>query len=107
MKKIKIRFIGCWLKDQLSRPEWFRNLIATRSAWGAFSFYAHARRSDGKSKIAYSSKAMAEKAASDMSKRYGYPFTTYKCLFCEGWHVSKAVGRTAQGKTTEEIALEK
>lgn len=107
MKKIKLRYIGCWLKDQLSRPEWFRNLIVTRSAWGAFSFYAHARRSDGKSKITYSSKAMAEKAATDMSKRYGCPFTVYKCLFCEGWHVSKAVGRTAQGKTTEEIALDK
>ena len=106
LKKIKPKYICFWLKDQLSRPDWFRNLIVDRSAWGAFSIYAHAKRSDGKSKISYKSKAKAEKAASDMTKRYGYSFTTYKCLFCDGWHVSKAVRKNADGKTTEETALE-
>ena len=104
---IKPKYIGCWLKDQLSQPDWIRNLVLNRSAWGAFSIYAHARRSDGKSKISYSSKAKAEKAAFDMSKKYGFPFATYKCLFCDGWHVSKAVGKDAHGKTTEEVALDK
>ena len=84
LKKIKPKYIGCWIMDQLSRPDWICNLIVSRSAWGAFSIYAHARRSDGKAKIAYASKAKAEKAAFDMSKRYGYPFAVYKCLFCEG-----------------------
>ena len=107
LKKIRPKYICCWLKDQLSRPDWFRNLIVDRSAWGVFSIYAHAKRSDGKAKIAYASKAKAEKAAFDMSKKYGYPFVSYKCLFCEGWHVSKAVGKDAHGKTTEEIALDK
>lgn len=107
LKKIKPQHIGCWLKDQLSRPDWFRNLFVDRSAWGAFSIYAHERRSDGKSKISYSSKAKAEKAAFDMSRRYGCPFTVYKCLFCDGWHVSKSVKKNAEGKTTEEIALDK
>ena len=68
LKKIKPHYFVCWLKDQLSRPDCFRNLFVDRSAWGAFSIYAHARRSDGKSKIAYSSKATAEKAAFNMSK---------------------------------------
>ncbi len=107
IRQIKLRYIGSWLKDQLGRPDWFRNMVVNRSAWGAFSFYAHARRSDEKSKIAYSSKAKAEKAAFDMTKKYGTPFTVYKCLFCEGWHVSRAVAKDAQGKTTEQIALEK
>lgn len=107
LKMIKPQYIGCWLKDQLSRPDRFRNLFVDRSVWGAFSIYAHARRSDGKSKISYSSKAKAEKAAFDMSKRYGYPFMVYKCLFCEGWHVSRSVKKNAEGKTTEEIALNK
>ena len=83
LKKIKPKYIGIWLKDQLSRPDWFRNLIVNRSAWGAFSIYAHAKRSDGRSKITYKSRAKADKAAFDMTKRYGYPFTTYKCLFCD------------------------
>ena len=107
LKKMNPKFIGVWLKDQLGRPDWFRNLVVDRSAWGVFSIYAHARRSDGKSKISYSSKAKAEKVAFDMSKKYGYPFITYKCLFCDGWHVSKTVGKNAQGKTTEEVALDK
>ena len=68
LKKIKPKCIGVWLKDQLSRPDCFCNLFVDRSAWGAFSIYAHARRSDGKSKIAYSSKAKAEKAAFNMSQ---------------------------------------
>lgn len=89
LKKIKPKFIGCWLRHQLSQPKWFRNLFVDRAAWGAFSIYAHAKRSDGKAKIAYASKAKAEQAASDMSKKYKSTFTVYKCLFCEGWHVSK------------------
>ena len=107
LKKVKPKYIGVWLKDQLSRPEWIRNLIVNRSAWGAFSVYAHEKRSDGKSKISYKNKAIAEKAAFDMAKRYGHPFITYKCLFCDGWHVSKAVKKDADGKTTEDIALDK
>ena len=107
IKKIKFRYIGMWLKDQMSRSDWFRNMFVHRSAWGAFSIYAHAKRSDGKSKISYKSKAKAEKAAFDMAKRYGYHFTTYKCLFCDGWHVSKAVKRNAEGKTSEKVALDK
>ena len=102
--KMKPRYIGVWLKDQLSRPDWFRNMFVNRFAWGAFSIYAHAKRSDGKSKISYKNKTKAEKAAFDMAKRYGYPFITYKCLFCDGWHVSKAVKRNTEGKTTEEVA---
>ena len=106
LKEIKPRYIGLWFKDQLSRPDRFRNMVVDRSAWGVFSIYAHARRSDGKAKISYKSKAKAEKAAFDMAKRHGHPFTTYKCLFCDGWHVSKAVEKDAEGRTTEEIALD-
>lgn len=106
LKKIKPRYIGAWLKDQLSRPDWFSNLVMNRSAWGVFSIYAHARRSDGRAKISYKSKTKAEKAALDMAKRHGHPFTTYKCLFCDGWHVSKAVKKDAEGRTSEEVALE-
>lgn len=107
IRNIKLQYIGCWLKDQMSQSDWFCNLIVNRSSWGAFSIYAHAKRSDGKAKITYKSRSKAEKAAFDMSKRYGYPFTVYKCLFCEGWHVSKTVGRNAEGKTTEEVTLDK
>ena len=76
LKKIKPKHIGIWLKDQLSRPDWFRNMFVNRSAWGAFSIYAHARRSDGKAKTAYITKVDAEEAALKMSKKYGVRFVT-------------------------------
>ena len=106
LKKLKPRYIGAWLKDQLSRPDRFQNLVVNRSAWGAFSIYAHVKRSDGKAKISYKSKEKAEKAALDMSKRHGHPFTVYKCLFCEGWHVSRNTTKIAEGKTQEEKLLD-
>ena len=31
MKEIKLRYIGIWLKDHLSRPDWFRNMVVNRS----------------------------------------------------------------------------
>ncbi len=106
LMKIKPKYIGIWLKDQLNRPDWFHNLVVDRSAWGAFSIYAHIRRSDGIPKIV-ANKAKAEKFASGMTKKYGHPFTAYKCLFCEGWHVSKIAGADVNGKATEEKVLEK
>ena len=98
LMRIRLKYMGSWLKDQLSRPDWFRNLIVNRSAWGAFSIYAHIRRSDSKAKRAYVSKANAEKAAFEMSMKYGYSFVVYKCLFCEGWHISKTTERDVHGK---------
>lgn len=105
LKEIKPRYIGLWFKDQLNRPDWFRNMVVDRSAWGVFSIYAHARRSDGKAKAAYTTKVDAEENALKMSKKYGARFVTYKCLFCDGWHVSKTSDRMptfVEGKTPIE-----
>ena len=101
LKKIKPKYIGCWLKDQLSRPDWFRNMVVNRSAWGAFSMYAHVRRSDGKAKVAYITKVDAEEGALKMSKKYGVRFVAYKCLFCDGWHVrTDFIGQTSHYVST-------
>jgi len=43
-----------------------------------------------------------------MAKKYGKSFTVYKCLFCDGWHVSQdAHGVPVQEKSAEAMALEK
>ena len=105
LKKIRPKYIGCWLIDQLSRPDWFRNLFVNRSSWGAFSIYAHLKRSDNKPKPTYATKEKAEIAAWDMSKKYGKMFVYYKCLFCEGWHISKTQDKFIDGKTPEEDLL--
>ena len=100
--------IGCWLADQISRPDWFRRLFLQKTTWGAFSIYSHVKKSNSKPKIAYPSKSKAENAAVDMAKKYGKPFNVYKCLFCDGWHVSQdAYGLPVKEKSTEAVALEK
>ena len=105
---IKFRNLPSWIKHQLNLDDWVQRLFIRRSAWGAFSVYSHVKRSNGKPKIAYSTKNKAENAAVDMAKKYGKSFTVYKCLFCDGWHVSQDVhGLPVQEKSADAMALEK
>ena len=108
IKGIKFRNLPVWIKHQLNLDGWVQRLFIQGSAWGAFSVYSHIKRSNGKPKIAYSTKSKAENAAVDMAKKYGKSFTVYKCLFCDGWHVSQdAHGVPVQEKSAEAMALEK
>ena len=108
IKGIKFKNLPVWIKHQLNLDGWVQRLLIQRSAWGAFSAYSHIKRSNEKPKIAYSTKNKAENAAVDMAKKYGKPFTVYKCLFCDGWHVSQdAHGVPVQEKSAEAMALEK
>jgi len=108
IKGIKFKNLPVWIKHQLNLGGWVKRLFIKRSAWGAFSVYSHIKRSNGKPKNAYSTKSKAENAAVDMAKKYGKSFTVYKCLFCDGWHVSQdAHGVPVQEKSAEAMALEK
>lgn len=108
IKGIKFRYLPVWIKHQLNLDGWVQRLLIQRSAWGAFSVYSHIKRSNEKPKIAYSTINKAENAAVDMAKKYGKPFTVYKCLFCGGWHVSQdAHGVPVQEKSADAMALEK
>ena len=107
IKRIKVKYVGSWVRHQLSQPQWFHDLFVSRTAWGAFSIYSHLRRSDGKTKIVFRSQHKAERSAVDQSNKYGARFAVYKCLFCEGWHVSKVVDKeNASAPSVEQIALE-
>ncbi len=108
IKGIKFRNLPVWIKHQLNLDGWVQRLFIQRSAWGAFSVYSHIKRSNRNPKIAYSTKNKAENAAVDMAKKYGKPFTVYKCLFCDGWHVSQdANGVPVQEKSADATALER
>lgn len=108
IKGIKFKNLPVWIKHQLNLDGWVKRLFIKRSAWGAFSVYSHIKRSNGKPKNAYSTKSKAENAAVDMAKKYRKSFTVYKCLFCDGWHVSQdAHGVPVQEKSAEAMALEK
>lgn len=86
-----------WLRDQLSRPQWFRNFFITRNAWASFSVYSHVRRSTGTAKKTYPTKEAALKVAEKESFKKGVHFSVYKCLYCDGWHC----GKNAQNKLPE------
>ena len=89
LNAIRLRHIGTWLLDQIRQPGCFDNLVVSRRSWGAFSIFAHRRRSDGRTKASYSTRESAQKAADSLARKHKVPFAVYKCLFCKDWHVSK------------------
>lgn len=84
---MKIKNLLLALKDQLPFTRLVRN-IRTGNVFGLFSKYSHENKS-GKAKVMYNTKASAQKAALSMQKKYGYYYSTYKCIFCDGYHIGK------------------
>ena len=86
---IKQKNLKIWLKDQFKRKTWFRNFFIIRNAWGVFSINSHINQHTGQPKITYNTLKTALKSAEVMSKKYNTHFSTYKCLFCDGYHIGK------------------
>lgn len=87
--RIKFRNFCLWLKDQFMRKRAFHNFFISRNAWGAFSKWSHIRGDTNEPKVTYNTFESAKRAADKMSEKYGKHFSTYKCLFCDGYHVGK------------------
>lgn len=103
--KVKYNNLKIWLKEKVSQPRWYVDLLSYRRFWGAFSVYSHRRRSDGKPNIAYSTRSKAQKAVRSMEKKYGVPFMEYKCLYCDGWHVARSKSRKGSVLNTFDTDL--
>lgn len=87
--KIKFKNFKIWFKDQIKRKRFFYNFFISRNAWGAFHINSHINQHTGQPKVTYNTLNTALKAAESMSKKYGAHFSTYKCLFCDGYHIGK------------------
>lgn len=87
--RIKFRNFYLWFKDQVMRKKTFYNFFISRNAWGAFSKWSHIRGDTNVPKVTYNTFESAKRAADKMSEKYGKHFSTYKCLFCDGYHVGK------------------
>lgn len=85
---MKLKNIILGLKDQLPLKRAFRNFLITGNAWGLFSKRSHFRE-DGKPKQPFPTKESAQKAALSMGKKHNKYFSTYKCVFCDGYHLGK------------------
>lgn len=71
------------IKNQPLR-EWF----ITRNAFGIFSINSHVNQHTGKEKVSYPTKASADKAATSLNRKKGTnTVVSYKCAFCDGWHI--------------------
>ena len=75
------------LKEQGPFGRFFKNFFITRNGWGLFSKYSHINK-NGKEKISYK-RSSAIWAAKQMEKKYGYHYSVYKCMFCDGYHIGK------------------
>jgi hypothetical protein len=86
---VRLRNLWLVLLDQLP----LRRLL--RNAWrGHLRGILHVRshvRNDGAPKVAYNTKASAERAAAAMRRRSGDTvwYSNYKCLHCDGYHVGR------------------
>jgi len=85
--KIKNLYLG--LKQLLSLRRLFTLLFISGNGWGLFSIHSHINSSTGKPKIKYNTQESAKKAAINMNEKYGYPFSAYKCIYCDGYHIGK------------------
>lgn len=86
---MKIRNILLVIKDQLPVRRFITNFLITRNAWGLFYKNSHVRSDTGKEKVMYNTKETALKSANSMSKKRGVHFSTYKCLYCDGYHIGR------------------
>lgn len=78
------------LRDQLPLSRAFHNFFVTGVAWGLFSRNSHIALSTGEPKVYYPSKKKALGAAAWMTKKHGGTFSSYKCAFCDGYHVGRS-----------------
>ena len=80
---MKFRNLFLAIKNQPLR-EWF----VTRNAFGIFSKNSHQNKSTGKVKVAYPTKESADRAANSLNMKNGKcTLVSYKCVYCDGWHI--------------------
>lgn len=76
------------IKHQMPISRFLKNYIITRNGWGLFSKYSHINK-NGKCKIMYNTLKSAQKGSIQMEKKYGYHYSVYKCIYCNGFHLGK------------------
>jgi len=57
-----------------------------------FSYKSHIRFKDGfwsTTKVTYNTLESAQKAATSMGKKHNKHFSSYKCVFCDGYHIGR------------------
>ena len=85
---MKLKNIVLALRDQGPTRRFWRNLRKGH-LWGLFHQNSHVSQGSGKLKVMYNTKPSAEKAAAAMQKKFGFYYSNYKCLHCDGYHIGR------------------
>lgn len=85
---VKFKNIIKALKEQGPFKRFVRNFFITGNGWGLFSKYSHYNKSN-KEKVKYNTLKSALKAAESMRKKNDVHYSTYKCIFCDGYHIGR------------------
>lgn len=88
MVNLKNLFLG--LRHQLPVKRFYRNFFVTGNGWGLFYKSSHWRNGDKtRQKVSYPTRDSATRASERMQVKTGNYFSTYKCIYCDGWHIGK------------------
>jgi len=93
---MKIKNIILALKDQLPLRRLIKNILNGK-IYGLFHKRSHFR-ANGQAKVTYNTKETATKSAEAMSKKTGFYFSNYKCVWCDGFHIGKNNVQFIDGK---------
>jgi hypothetical protein len=89
-RKMKLRNIFLVLKDQMPLRRFIHNFFISRNAWGLFFRNgSHIAEYSAKPKVMYNTKKSSLRAAESMKNKTGKHFSSYKCLWCDGYHIGK------------------
>lgn len=84
---MRLRNIWLALLDQGPPRRFLRNLFQGRLR-GVLQRRSHVTM-HGKPKVEFGHKETAENAAREMETKTGKKFSSYKCLYCDGYHIGK------------------
>lgn len=83
--KIKNLYLG--LKDQMPFRRFIKNLLKGH-VLGLFHRRSH-YNSNNQPKVGYKTKETSIKVAQKMKEKHGYHYSSYKCIFCDCYHLGR------------------
>lgn len=83
--KIKFKNLTLVIRERLSAS----NFYIIRDTIGLFNTSSHISSVSQKEKVMYKTKESSKKACLAMEKKHKVGFSSYKCLYCDGFHIGK------------------
>jgi len=63
--------------------------LLKKDLWRMFNKESHISFRSGNPKVKYNTKKTADKSAKHMTEKKSVDFSSYKCVYCDGYHIGK------------------